>query len=98
LRGRPTLLRVLVLIDARHGVKPNDDETMSALDKLAVPYQLILTKADTMKPAALAEIVAGVNASIARHVGAFPRLHVTSAETGIGVADLRAELAGLALQ
>lgn len=96
LRGRPTLVRVLVLIDARHGVKPNDDETMSALDKLAVPYQLILTKADTMKQAALAEIVASVQASIAKHVGAFPRLHVTSAEKGTGIADLRAELAGLA--
>ena len=96
LRGRPTLIRVLVLIDARHGVKPNDNETMSALDKLAVPYQLILTKADAVKPAVLAEIVASVHASIAKHVGAFPRLHVTSAEKGTGIADLRAELAGLA--
>ncbi|MGE0154017.1 MAG: ribosome biogenesis GTP-binding protein YihA/YsxC [Reyranellaceae bacterium] len=96
LRGRPTLARVLVLVDARHGVKPNDDETMTALDRLAVQYQLVLTKADTMKPAALAEIVASVNASIGKHVGAFPRLHVTSAEKGTGIADLRAELAGLA--
>ena len=98
LRGRPTLLRVMVLIDARHGVKENDDETMSSLDKVAVPYQLVLTKADLVKPAALAQIVAGTQAAIAKHVGAFPRLHVTSAEKGSGIADLRAELAGLALQ
>jgi GTP-binding protein len=98
LRGRPTLLRVMVLIDARHGVKENDDETMSSLDKVAVPYQLVLTKADLVKPAALAQIVAETQAAIARHVGAFPRLHVTSAEKGTGIADLRAELAGLALR
>jgi GTP-binding protein len=95
LRGRPTLQRVLVLIDARHGVKANDEETMSALDKMAVQYQLVLTKADLVKPAALAEIVAATEASIRKHVGAFPRLHVTSAEKGLGVADLRAELAAL---
>jgi GTP-binding protein len=98
LRGRPTLLRVLVLIDARHGVKDNDDETMSALDKVAVPYQLILTKADLVKPAVLAQIVDATEASIRKHVGAFPRLHVTSAEKGSGIADLRGELAGLALR
>jgi GTP-binding protein len=98
LRGRPTLLRVMVLIDARHGVKENDDETMSSLDKVAVPYQLVLTKADLVKPAALTQIVADTHAAIAKHVGAFPRLHVTSAEKGAGIADLRAELAGLALQ
>jgi len=96
LRGRPTLERVLVLIDARHGVKPNDDETMTALDKFAVPYQLVLTKADLVKPAALAATVEATKAAIARHVGAFPRLHVTSAEKGAGIADLRAELAGFA--
>ena len=96
LRGRPTLVRVLVLIDARHGVKDNDDETMSALDRFAVPYQLVLTKADLVRPAALAQIVAATQAAIARHVGAFPRLHVTSAEKGSGIADLRAELAALA--
>ncbi|MDF3074992.1 MAG: GTP-binding protein [Alphaproteobacteria bacterium] len=98
LRGRPTLLRVMVLIEARHGVKENDDETMSSLDKVAVPYQLVLTKADLVKPAALAQIVADTQAAIGKHVGAFPRLHVTSAEKGTGIADLRAELAGLALQ
>lgn len=96
LRGRPTLVRVLVLIDARHGIKPNDEETMSSLDKVAVPYQLVLTKADLVKKPALARIVADTEAAIRRHVGAFPRLHVTSAEKGDGIADLRAELAGLA--
>ena len=95
LRGRPTLQRVLVLIDARHGVKANDEETMSALDKMAVQYQLVLTKADLVKQAALAQIVAATEASIRKHVGAFPRLHVTSAEKGLGIADLRAELAAL---
>jgi GTP-binding protein len=96
LRGRPTLQRVLVLIDARHGVKPNDDATMTALDKFAVPYQLVLTKADLVKPPALAAIVEATQAAIARHVGAFPRLHVTSAEKAAGIADLRAELASFA--
>ena len=57
---------------------------------------LALTKADLVKPAALAETVAATKAAIARHVGAFPRLHVTSAEKGLGIADLRAELAALA--
>ena len=90
LRGRAALKRVLLLIDARHGVKPVDAEIMGLLDKAAVSYQVVLTKGDKIKPSALAGTLAAV-ATVARtHPAAFPHLLATSAEKGDGIAELRA--------
>lgn len=97
LRGRTQLRRVLLLIDARHGLKPNDREVMGELDKAAVVYQVVLTKADKVKPAELQRLVAQTERELATHVAAHPHLAVTSAVKGTGVAELRAALAELAL-
>ncbi|MGQ9365634.1 ribosome biogenesis GTP-binding protein YihA/YsxC [Azospirillum sp. ST 5-10] len=96
LRGRVTLRRACVLIDARHGLKPNDSEIMTMLDQAAVPYQVVLTKADKVKPAALAAVQARTLADLKKHPAAFPEVHPTSSETGAGIAELRAALARLA--
>jgi GTP-binding protein len=95
LRGRPTLKRICLLIDARHGVKESDRETMTNLDKAAVVYQLVLTKTDLLKPAAVAQAVAAGTAEAAKHAAAHPQVLATSSETGAGISDLRAELATL---
>jgi len=92
LRGRVVLKRVLVLIDARHGLKPVDREIMTMLDKAAVSYQLVLTKGDKIKPTALAATVATVLAEAATHVAAFPEVLATSADTGTGIPELRAAI------
>ena len=89
LRGRVVLKRVLVLIDARHGLKAVDREIMTMLDKAAVSYQLVLTKGDKIKPTALAATLAAVAAIAKTHVAAFPEVLATSAETGAGMAELR---------
>jgi GTP-binding protein len=91
--GRPTLKRVYLLVDARHGLKSTDAEALSWLDVAAVSYQVVLTKADKLSPAALAATAAATAAAVARRPAAFPRLAVTSATTGEGIAQLRAEIA-----
>lgn len=96
LRGRRALRRVCLLIDARHGVKDIDEEVMSLLDAAAVNYQIVMTKADKDKPTAIEALVAETGARIARRPAAHPSVLATSAETGDGLADLRAELALLA--
>jgi GTP-binding protein len=95
LAGRRTLLRVLLLIDARHGLKPTDDEIMSVLDTAAVSYQVILTKADKISQTDLANVMARTTAALARHPAAFPNIIATSAETGMGFEELRAAVAKL---
>ena len=89
LRGRAVLKRVLVLIDARHGLKPVDVEIMTMLDKAAVSYQIVLTKADKIKPTALAATLDAVGKIAASHVAAYPEVLATSAETGAGIGELR---------
>jgi GTP-binding protein len=96
LRGRPNLRRVYLLIDARHGLKDNDGETLALLDKAAVSYQIVLTKADKLSPAALAEVVEATRKAIAKRPAAYPEIVATSAETGLGIDVLRAEIAALA--
>jgi GTP-binding protein len=93
LRGRPNLRRVYLLIDARHGLKAPDGEALDALDKAAVSYQIVLTKADKLKTAEARAMTAATLAAIARRPAAFPRVLTTSAEEGDGLADLRAEIA-----
>lgn len=90
LRGRPTLKRALVLIDSRHGPKPVDGEVMEMLDKAAVSYRIVLTKADKIKAIDL-DKVRGVTAAEARkHPAAHPDIITTSSEKGMGIAELRA--------
>ncbi len=96
LRGRPNLRRVYLLIDARHGLKPTDAEALDALDRAAVSYQIVLTKADKLKRAEVAPMIAATAARIARRPAAFPRVLATSAESGEGLAELRAEVAAAA--
>src|SRR6185312_4418574 len=95
LRGRPTLQRVVLLLDSRIEIKDSDEAVMGLLDRAAVTYQLVLTKADGTKPAALSEKQEEVAALARKHPAAFPAVLTTSSETGQGIEELRAELAGL---
>ena len=90
LRGRAVLKRTLVLIDSRHGIKPVDAEMMTMLDESAARYRLVLTKADKIKASELAATLAGVEAEARKHPAAFPQIHVTSSEKGMGIPELRA--------
>ena len=95
LRGRPTLKRVCLLIDARHGVKEADRETMKNLDSAAVSYQLVLTKTDQLKAADIPRAIASAEAVARKHGAAHPEVLPTSSTTGAGIPELRAELASL---
>lgn len=95
LRGRPSLRRVFLLIDARHGIKANDVEIAKTLDASAVSYQAVLTKADKVKPPALARVIERTSLALAKHPAAHPQVLVTSAAKSDGLAELRAEIAGL---
>ncbi|HET9937118.1 MAG TPA: GTP-binding protein [Methyloceanibacter sp.] len=97
LKGRRELKRVFLLIDARHGIKPNDEETMKLLDEAAVSYQVVLTKADKPKAAELETIQAKVASDLAKHPAAYPQILVSSARTGTGIKELRAAIAALAI-
>ena len=92
LRGRPNLKRVFLLIDARHGLKAVDAEAMDALDLAAVSYQIVLTKADKIKPHELAITVEKTLKAIAKRPAAFPRVVATSSAKGDGIPELRAEI------
>jgi GTP-binding protein len=92
LRGRPNLKRVYLLIDGRHGLKGVDEEAMDALDLSAVSYQIVLTKADKLKPAEVAKVEADTLARILKRPAAFPRVRPTSSEKGFGLPELRAEV------
>src|SRR6188508_2994158 len=96
LRGRPTLKRVCLLIDSRHGVKDTDRETMKNLDAAAVSYQLVLTKTDQLKPAQVARAVAAAETVARKHVAAYPIVLPTSSETGFGIPELRTEILAVA--
>ena len=95
LAGRPTLRRVFLLVDGRHGIKAADEEIMGLLDRSAVTFQVVLTKADKIGAAALGDVVEGVKAGLARHPAAFPEIVVTSSETGAGLGTLRAIVAAV---
>lgn len=97
LRGRPVLKRTLLLIDARHGIKPVDTEMMRMLDEAAVSYRIVLTKADKVKASELAAVLARTEAQARKHTAAFPQVHATSSEKGMGIAELRATVVGDAL-
>jgi GTP-binding protein len=96
LRGRASLRRTMLLVDARHGLKDTDRATMGMLDKSAAPYQLVLTKADKAGAGALAETRAAVADEAARHPAAHPDIMAVSAVSGDGLPELRAALAQFA--
>jgi GTP-binding protein len=89
LRGRSTLKRVYVLIDSRHGVKPNDEEALALLDKAAVSYQIVLTKTDKIKDPAVPRVISETQEKIKKRPAAFPVVLSTSSEKGTGLEDLR---------
>jgi GTP-binding protein len=95
LQGRPTLRRAFVLIDGRHGIKKVDQEIMALLDKAAVAYQVVLTKADKPRGGALDPVVEATRAALAKRPAAHPEILLTSSETGLGLPELRAEMAAL---
>jgi GTP-binding protein len=97
LRGRASLRRVFLLIDARRGLTRPDQDILQLLDAAAVSYQAVLTKIDKVKPSELVGIITGTEHALLAHPAALVRLCVTSAQTGAGVAELKAEIAELAL-
>lgn len=90
LRGRAVLERTLVLVDARHGLKDVDREMMTMLDEAAASYRVVMTKADKIKASELEATVAKVTEEARKHPAAFPEVHVTSSEKGMGIGELRA--------
>jgi len=96
LKGRAGLRRVLLLIDARHGIKPADRRVLALLDEAALSYAVVLTKCDQVEPDALARLAAITGTDLAKHPAAYPALYLTSAHRGTGIAELRAALADLA--
>ncbi|SEL39462.1 GTP-binding protein [Roseovarius azorensis] len=95
LSGRQTLRRAFVLVDARHGIKPVDEEIMRLLDSAAVTFQCVLTKTDKISTAERERVLAQVRENLAPHPAAFPELILTSSEKGEGIATLRATIATL---
>jgi GTP-binding protein len=95
LQGRATLRRAFVLIDTRHGVKAVDEEIMALLDRAAVTFQVVMTKADKVSTAVRDENVAQTMAALQKHPAAYPELVVTSSEKGEGIETLRAIIATL---
>jgi GTP-binding protein len=95
LSGRATLRRAFLLIDMRHGVKEVDAEIMGLLNRSAVTFQAVLTKADKLSTAEQEKTLAQVRAELAKHPAAYPELVVTSSEKGVGIPTLRAIIAGL---
>jgi GTP-binding protein len=95
LQGRQTLARVYVLIDARHGLKDADLDVLKTLDKAAVSYQIVLTKADQVKAGELEARIAETASALARHPAAFPEVLATSSRTGAGMPELRAAMVRL---
>jgi GTP-binding protein len=97
-KGRPSLMRVFLLLDARFGLKTTDLPVLKFLDGAAVSFQAVLTKADTLKPAELAKMLPALAASLAKHPAAHPVIHITSARDGAGIAALRGALGMLAAE
>ena len=97
LRGRQVLARNLVLVDSRHGLKDVDREMMKMLDEAAVGYRIVLTKTDKIKASALERVANQVAEEARKHPAAFPELHLTSSEKGMGIEALRAAVVADAL-
>ena len=97
LRGRAVLARTLVLIDSRQGIKEVDRAMMKMLDEAAVGYRVVLTKTDKIKASDLDKVAEATAAEVRKHVAAYPELHLTSSEKGMGIEALRAAVVADAL-
>lgn len=97
LRGRVVLSRNLVLVDSRHGLKQVDRDMMTMLDEAAVGYRIVLTKTDKIKASELERVANQTAEEAKKHVAAFPELHLTSSEKGMGIEALRAAIVADAL-
>jgi GTP-binding protein len=95
LLGRANLARVYVLVDARHGLKDTDEPMFAVLRQAAVSHQIVLTKADAIKPAELADRIVQVEAALAKRPGAYPGILATSSHKGTGLDELRGAIARL---
>ena len=95
--GRQSLQRMLLLIDSRRGIGPADKEMMKLMDDSAVSWAVVLTKVDKVKSEQLQKTFDTTQQETSRHVAAFPHIWTTSSQTGVGIAELRAHLAGLSL-
>ena len=95
LQGRVNLKRVFLLIDARHGIKKNDQEIMNMLDAAAVTYQIVLTKIDKISKAELETVLSAAIIATKEHPAAYVKVLATSSEKNIGISDLQAEIASL---
>jgi GTP-binding protein len=95
LKGRPSLARVFLLVDARHGLKPPDIQVMKMLDQAAVSYQVVLTKSDKISAAALTGTATATTTALKAHAAAYPEVIVTSSAKAAGIAYLRAAIAGI---
>jgi GTP-binding protein len=98
LRGRATLARVYILIDARHGLKSADDEILDTLSKAAVSHEIVLTKSDQVNAAELSERTEAIKAALRKRPAAFPDVIATSSHTGTGIPELRAAIARLLIE
>jgi GTP-binding protein len=95
LKGRAVLRRTCLLIDGRHGLKSTDLDLMKILDESAVVYQVILTKVDQVRAGDLEKILQKTADTLRKHPAAHADIRLTSSEKGIGIPELRAELAEL---
>lgn len=95
LSGRPNLRRAFVLIDSRHGIKPVDEEIMQLMNRSALTFQVVMTKADKIKDYERDRVLEQVRGKLAKHPAAFPELIMTSSEKGDGIAILRAVISSL---
>jgi len=93
LKGRASLARVFLLVDARHGLKPPDVQVMEMLDQAAVSYQVVLTKSDKISAIALERVAQATTAAIKAHAAAYPEVIVTSSVEAAGIGELRAAIA-----
>lgn len=98
LKGRASLARVFMLIDARHGFKSIDTDVLDGLDKAAVSYQVVLTKGDSLKKGEVASRIAGIEAGLAKRPAAYPQVILTSSRDDSGVPELRAAIARLLVE
>ena len=89
MRGRVTLKRIFLLIDARHGVKKNDLDAMTLMDKAAMSYQVVLTKTDKIKAPAIPRMIAETQEKIKKNPAAYPEVIATSSDKNVGMDDLR---------
>ena len=97
IKGRASLRRVLLLLDARFGIKETDTPLLKQINEAAVSFQAVLTKCDLVPEGELNKRVAALAVSLAKHGAAHPVIHLTSAHDSAGIAALRGSLASLAV-